>query len=145
MHLRRALADAPHPGLAVPALQRKLLRHAVAAVDLHGRVDDAPEHLARVELGDRGLDTGVLAAVGLPGALPDEPAAGADLDLGVGQHPLNGLALAERDPERRALLGMRDRHAMGGHRHPEIRRRVREAILHEQVEGDLVGTPDEPV
>ena len=32
---------------------------------------------------------------------------------------------------------MRDRHAMGGHRHPEIRRGVREAILHEQIEGEV--------
>src|SRR5918994_1288254 len=106
MHLRGPLADAAYAGLAIPALQRELLRDTVAAVDLHGGVDHASQHLARVELGDRGLDPGVLAPVGLPGALPDDPAAGSDLHLGVGQHPLNGLARAERRAEGRAVLGV---------------------------------------
>src|SRR5207237_3631943 len=106
MHLRRPLADAPHARLAIPALERELLGHAVAAVNLHGGVDHAPEHLARVELGDGGLHARVLAAIGLPRAFPDEPAARAQLHLGVCQHPLNGLALAEWHAERRALLGV---------------------------------------
>src|SRR4029453_4706539 len=110
--LRRPLADSAHARLAVPALERELLRHAVGAVNLHGGVDDAPQHLARVELGHRRLDARVLAAVGLPGTVPDDVAARANLDLGVGEHPLDGLALAERRTERGALLGVRDRHAM---------------------------------
>src|SRR5262249_3574162 len=97
-------ARAPPP-LAIPAFQRELLGDTVTAVNLHGGVDHAPQHLARVELGDRRLDARILAAVGFPGALPDQPAARAQLDLGVGEHPLNGLALAERRAERRALLG----------------------------------------
>src|SRR5262245_21273587 len=135
--LRRPLADAPHARLAVPALERKLLGDAVAAVDLHRRVDHAPEHLARVELGDRGLDPRVLAAVGLPRALPDDPAARAQLDLGVGEHPLDRLALGERSAEGRALLGVRDRHAVRGHRDAQVARRVREPVLHEQVEREI--------
>src|SRR5262249_62085098 len=79
VNLRGPLADAAHARLPVPALQRKLLAHPVAPVDLHGGVDDAAEHLARVELGDGGLDARVLTAVGLPRAFPDEPARGADL------------------------------------------------------------------
>src|SRR5688500_4250264 len=90
MHFAGALADAAHAGRAVPALQRELLADAVAPVDLDGGIDDAAQHLARVELGDGGLHPRVLAAVGLPGAGPDEPAAGADLHLGVRQHPLDG-------------------------------------------------------
>src|SRR5712664_4674435 len=67
VHFRRALADAAHARLAIPALEGELLGDAVAAVDLDGGVDDASEHLARVELGDGGLYPRVLAAVGLPG------------------------------------------------------------------------------
>src|SRR5262245_41240410 len=52
LDLGRALADAAHPRLAVPALEGKLLGHAVPAVDLDRGVDHAPQHLARVELGD---------------------------------------------------------------------------------------------
>src|SRR5262245_33330922 len=135
--LGRPLADASHARLAVPALERELFRHTVAAVDLHRRVDHAPEHLARVELGDRGLDPRVLAAVGLPGAVPDDPAARPQLDLGVGEHPLDGLALRERRAERRALLGVGDGHAMRGDGHAQIARGVREAVLHEQIEGEI--------
>src|SRR4030095_8980117 len=104
MYFRRPLADAPHAGLAIPALQRELLGHPVAAMDLDGRVDHAAQHLARVELGDGSLDARILPAVGLPGALPDDPAARAQFHLRVGQHPLAGLALAEWLPEGRALL-----------------------------------------
>src|SRR5215813_6047029 len=78
---RGALADPPYARLAIPALERELLAHPVAAVDLHGGVNDAAEHLARIELGDGGLDARVLAAVGLPCALPDGPARGADLTM----------------------------------------------------------------
>src|SRR5207247_898982 len=85
----------------------EFLRNAVGAVDLHRGVDDAPQHLARVELGHRGLDSRILAAVGLPGAVPDEIAARPDLHLGVREHPLDRLALAERRAEGRALLGDR--------------------------------------
>src|SRR5881392_4328754 len=96
MHLGGTLADPTHARLAIPALQRELLGHPVAAVDLDGAVDDAAEHLARVDLGDRRLHARVLATVGLPRALPDEPARRPQLHLGVGEHPLDRLALAQR-------------------------------------------------
>src|SRR5262245_39022185 len=137
VNLGRPLADAAHARLAVPALERKFLRDAVGAVDLHGGVDDAAQHLARVELGHRRLDPRVLAPVGLPGAVPDDVAARADLDLGVGEHPLDGLALAERRAERGALLGVGDRHAVRGDGDAQIASRVREAVLHQEVEGQV--------
>src|SRR5262245_41252448 len=137
MHFRRAFADPAHPGLAIPALEWKLLRHTVAAVDLHGRIDHPSEHLARVELGDRGLHARVLAPVRLPRALPDQPARRAQLHLGVGEHPLDRLALTQRDTEGRALLGVSDGHAMRGNGHTEIARGVRETLLDEQVEGEI--------
>src|SRR5262249_34063127 len=135
--LRGSLPDPAHARLAVPALQRELLAHAVASVDLHGGVDDVADHLARVELGDGGFDARVLASAGLPRALPDEPARGADLDHGVREHPLDGLALREGRTEGGALLGVLHRHLVGGHRHPEIAGRVREALLHEEIEGEV--------
>src|SRR5262245_25239968 len=141
MHLRRPLADAAHARLAVPALEREFLRHAVGAVDLYGGVDDAPQHLARVELGHRGLDPRVLAPIGLPRAVPDEIAAGPDLHLGVRQHPLDRLALAERGAERGALLGVCDRHAVRGDGHAEIAGRVWEAVLHQEIEGEVEPLP----
>src|SRR2546426_2768381 len=133
----RALADAAHARLTVPALERKLLGDAVAAVNLDRGVHDAPEHLARVELGDRRLDARVLTAISLPRAVPDEPAARADLDLGIREHPLDGLALAQRCAEGRALLGMGDGHAMRGDGHTQIARRVWKAVFHEEIEGQV--------
>src|SRR2546422_832811 len=141
VHLRGPLADAAPARLAIPALQRKLLGHAVAAVDLHGGVYHAAEHLARVQLGDRRLHARVLAAIGLPRALPDQPAARAQLDLRVGEHPLDRLALAQLLAERLALLGVLDGHAMRGDGDPEVRRGVREAILHEEVERQVEPLP----
>src|SRR5499425_1995293 len=138
---RGALADPAYSRLAIPALERELLAHPVAAVDLHGGVNDAAEHLARIELGDGGLDARILAAVGLPRALPDEPARGADLHHGIRQHPLDGLALREGRPEGGALLGVRHRHPVGGHRHPEVAGRVRETLLHEEIEGEVEPLP----
>src|SRR2546430_16951024 len=98
MHLGRALADATHARLAIPAFQRELLGHPVAAVDLDGAVDDAAEDLARVDLCDRGLHARVLAAVGLPRAVPAEPARGAQLHLAVVVRPLDRLARANVVP-----------------------------------------------
>src|SRR5499425_2220458 len=138
---RGALADPAYSRLPVPTLQGELLAHPVAPVDLHGGVDDAAEHLARVELGDGGLDARVLAAVGLPRAFPNEPARGADLHHGVREHPLDGLALRERRPEGGALLGVLHGHPVGGHRHPEVAGGVREALLHEEIEGEVEPLP----
>src|SRR5260370_17335169 len=125
-----ALADAAHAGLAVPALEREFLADAVAAVDLHRGVDHASEDLARIELGNGGLDPRVLAAVGLPRALPGQPARRAQLDLGVRQHPLDRLALGERGSERGALLGVRDGHAVRRHAHPPAPPPRTEALPH---------------
>src|SRR5438093_340601 len=141
MHLRGPLADAAHAGLAIPALQRKLLRYPVAAVDLHGGIDHAAEHLARVQLGDRRLDARVLAAIRFPRALPDEPPTCAQLDLGVREHPLDRLALRELLAEGLALLRVLDRHLVRGHGDAEVGRRVREAVLDEEIEREVEPLP----
>src|SRR4030095_11164701 len=86
----RAFADAAHPRLTVPALQRELLRHAVAAVNLHGGIDHAAEYLARIELRHGSVHAGVLAAIRLPRAGPDDPAAGARVHLRLRQAPMAG-------------------------------------------------------
>jgi hypothetical protein len=48
MHFRGAFADATDARLAIPALERKFLAHAVTAVNLHRAIDHAAEHLARI-------------------------------------------------------------------------------------------------
>src|SRR5208283_2941316 len=91
VHFRRALADAADARLPVPSLERKLLADAVSAMNLHRAIDHAPEHFARVQLRDRGFVARVFTAVGFPRALPGQPSRGAEFDLGIRQHPLNGL------------------------------------------------------
>src|SRR6266851_2868283 len=88
-------SDAADARLPVPALERKFLGHAVAAVDLHRVVDHAPQDFRGVELGDRRLHARVLAAIRLPRAVPDQPARRPQLDLAVDQHPLDGLAVLQ--------------------------------------------------
>ena len=56
LHLARALADAADAHLAVPALERQVLGHAHAAMDLHRAVDHAAAAFRGGQLGDRGLD-----------------------------------------------------------------------------------------
>src|SRR2546425_7093695 len=70
------------------------LFRSVAAVDLDGAVDDAAEDLARVDLSDRGLHARVLAAIGLPRAVPDEPARRAQLHLRSEEHTSELQSLA---------------------------------------------------
>src|SRR4051794_40448869 len=85
LHLARALADAADAHLAVPALERQVLGHAHAAMDLHGPVDDAAAALRSRELGDRRLGAERQSAARLLGRLEREVAGGADIDLVVDQ------------------------------------------------------------
>src|SRR2546430_13125845 len=43
-------ADATDARLTVPSLERKLLAHPIAAMNLHRAIDDATEHFARIQL-----------------------------------------------------------------------------------------------
>src|SRR5215470_12865520 len=90
LHLARTLADAADAHLAIPPLERQVLGHAHAAVDLHGAVDDAAAALRRRELGDGGFGAEGQSAARLLGRLEREVTRGADVDLVVDQHPLNG-------------------------------------------------------
>src|SRR6266851_3274530 len=122
MHFRGAFADPADARLAVPSLERKLLAHAIAAVDLHRAVDHAPQRLARIQFRDRRFHPRVLAAVGLPRAVPGKPSGRAQLDLGVREHPLDRLAARQQLAEGLALLGMSDRHPKRRHADADIAR-----------------------
>src|SRR5216683_232682 len=110
MHFRGPFANSPDARLAIPSLNREFLADAVTAVNLHRAVDYAAQHFAGIQLGDRRLGAEILAAIGLPRALPREPSRRTQLNFRIGEHPLDRLALREQFAESAALLGMIDRH-----------------------------------
>src|ERR1043165_40503 len=85
--LRRTLADALDAHLAMPALERHLARDAESAEHLDAAIDHLAGDFGGVDLADRRVDLDVLPEIALPGSLIDEQSRGADLDLGVGDHP----------------------------------------------------------
>ena len=103
-------------------------------MNLHGTIDHAAEHLARIELRDRRLGAKVFATVGLPRAFPRQPPRRAQLDLRIREHPLYSLPLREQLAESAALLGMIDRHPERRDTHADVARRVREAQPRQQIE-----------
>src|ERR1700679_1231333 len=133
MHFAGAFADSADARLAVPSLDRKLLADAVAAMNLHGAIDHAAKHFARIELCDRRLDAAVLAAVSLPRAFPCQPSRRAQLDFRIREHPLDSLPLRQQLAESAALLGMIDRHPERGHADADVTRRVRKALARQQI------------
>src|SRR5581483_10424058 len=72
LDLARALADPADAHFAIPALERQVLGHAHAAMDLHGAVDDPSAAFRSGELGDRRLDAERQAAARLLGGLQRE-------------------------------------------------------------------------
>src|SRR6185503_4051944 len=91
----RAFADALDAHLAMPALERHFARDAEPAEHLDAAIDHLAGDLGGVDLADRGIDLDVLAEITLPGGLIDEQACGTDLDLAVGDHPLDRLLVSE--------------------------------------------------
>src|SRR5258705_1702935 len=134
MYFARAFADSADARLAIPSLDRKFFAHAVAAVNLHGAIDDSAQHFARVELRDRGLGAEILAAIGLPRALPGEPSGGAQLDFRIREHPLNSLSFREQLAEGAALLTVIDGHLDRGDADSDVARRVGKAQTSQQIE-----------
>jgi hypothetical protein len=104
------LEDAQQPDVAVEALDRQFAGVAHAAVDLHDPVDDLVGLHPAEELGDGLRVARVPPHRHLPGGVQDEQAQGLDLGLGVGDHPLDGLAVGDGRPERLAGPGVLDRH-----------------------------------
>src|ERR1051325_4351401 len=101
VHLGGAFADALDAHLAIPALQRHLARQPKPAEHLDAAVDHLAGHLGGVDLTDRGIDLDVLPEVALPGRLIDEQPRSAQLDLRIGDHPLDRLLVG---PTRAARL-----------------------------------------
>src|SRR5208282_471294 len=141
MHLRWSLTDAADARLAVPSLERQFLADAVTAVNLHGAIDHAAEHFARIQLRNRCLGAEVLATISLPRAVPREPSRGAQLDLGICKHPLNRLAAREQFPEGAAPLRVFDRHPERRDSHPDVARRVRKPQPRQKIERKIEPLP----
>src|SRR6478735_4862444 len=95
VHLGRALADALDAHLAVPALERHLARDAKPAEHLDAAVDHLAGDFGGVDFANGGIDLDVLAEIAFPRRLIDEQARGAQLDLGVRDHPLDRLLVGK--------------------------------------------------
>src|SRR6185437_6985396 len=104
LDLARSLVDLGDLRVAVVALDRELLRVAVAAEDLDRLARLPPRHLGGEELGLR-AGLGVRQVVLLqPRGAVDEQAGGVDLRRHVGELVLDGLERRDRLPERVTLL-----------------------------------------
>src|SRR5215471_10924546 len=136
LHFARAFADAADAHLAVPALEREVLGHAVAAMNLHGAVDDAAAGSAGDELRHRRFAAEGLAALGLVRGLEREPQAGFDVDLVADDHPLDRLARGERRAEGAAELRVLDRHLLRLDGDADAGRRIGYALAAQAVIGD---------
>src|ERR1700722_9014201 len=106
-----ALEDPQQPQLAVPPLDRQFLRVTHPAVDLEHPVDDLVGHDGAGELGDGGGMPVVDAVLQLPGGVQCQPLDRLDLDVRVGDLPLDRLVVGDRMPHGHPVLGVLDRHA----------------------------------
>src|SRR5262249_402862 len=109
VHLGGALTDALDAHLPIPALHRHLARQPKPAEHLNAPATHLAGDFGGVHLADRGIDLDVLPEVALPGGLVDQQARGAQLDLTVGDHPLDRLLVGKLGAEGLALLGPVDR------------------------------------
>src|SRR5208337_2862044 len=95
--------DGDDAGVAVHALDFGFAGVALAAVDLHGFVDDAIDHFAGVEFGaggggrrgSKGSRGSGGKAVLLEGGVVEEGAGGFDFGVHVGEHELDGLEFGD--------------------------------------------------
>src|SRR5579862_6782113 len=99
LDLVRALADLAQLAVTQRALDGKLARVAVAAVDLHRAIARAHAGLRRPQLGHRRLARGALPLILHPRRAAHEQAPGVELRLRVGEHELDRLVLGERAAE----------------------------------------------
>jgi hypothetical protein len=92
-----AFADALDAHLAVPALQRQLLRDTPMPPKIWmQRSTTRPAVSVAVDLGNRRVHLDVATAhVGDPGRLVGEQAGRAQFDLAVGDHPLDRLLVGQ--------------------------------------------------
>src|SRR4029450_13368018 len=142
LHLVGALEDPPQPELAVPALDRQLLGVAHTAVDLQHPVGHPVDRVRAVQLRDRRVGLGLLALVDTPRGPQYQPADGLQVDLGVGDHPLDRLVVA--DPAAEGLAGVRvfDRQLEQAFARADAARRDQVAALDDPAHRQLVALAD---
>ena len=113
LDLAGAFVDGDDAGIAVHALDFGFAGVALAAVDLHGFVDDAIDHFAREKFGAGGGGAHPQAGIEAPmcntgpwgtrgrtqilqeGGVVEEAAGGFNFCVHVGEHPLDGLEFAD--------------------------------------------------
>src|ERR1700730_5126105 len=121
LHLAGTFVKGENARVAVETLDVGFARVADASVDLQRLVSHAIGHLARVQLGARGVRSQPRRSmesrvrlrrqsciarldVAHTGCVMRQPPGGFDFGLHVGQHPLYGLMLSDRLAKRGALL-----------------------------------------
>src|SRR3954464_12332250 len=104
--LVRAIGQAQHPQVAPQPRQRRVVGHAQRPVHLDRAIEHVHDHVRRRHLRQRDRLAGLALAVGvhLPRSIQNQPARGVDLDPRRGDEVLDELLLAQRRPERDALV-----------------------------------------
>src|SRR3989344_358458 len=138
LHVARAFVYLAHTHVAVDALHREVVHHAVAAQRLDGGAAHALGHFAGKQLGHGGLLQARAACVAQPGGVPDELARGFDLRGAVGQAKAHGLVVEDGGAKALALLRIRQRRIKRAARHAHALRGNADAPAFERAQGDLV-------
>src|SRR3984885_7832423 len=137
-----ALEDAEQPQFAVPPLDRQFLRVAHPAVDLEHPVDHLVGHDGTGELGDRGCMPVVDAVLQLPGGVQCQPLDRLDLDVRVGDLPLDRLVVGNGVPHGHPVLGVLDRHAEHPLRGPDRPGGDHVAPVADPLHGEVEAVPE---
>src|SRR5262249_14725382 len=106
LYFARTFTDTTDPHFAIPAFERKILRNAIAAENLHRTVDDTARPFRCDELRHGRLLAEVFATFGAPSRVQGEQSRVSDMDLVADQHPLNCLPTRQQCAERFALPGV---------------------------------------
>src|SRR5579863_789946 len=104
LDLIRTFVDAGDAQVAVPTFNGHLTGVAHAAVYLHDAVNDAVGHVRAVEFRHTRLVTVILMLISFPRSVECKPLGGLNLNGGICDHPLNGLAVGDGLPKGDALL-----------------------------------------
>ena len=110
---RRAATDAGVAQQVIPVGYREVQGLAGSAEHLHDLVNAAASPLASAILDHGRLNAHVVASIGAGGGLAGGCPQRHDVNVHVGQHPLNGLPVGDGTPVGDPLLGPLDSHFQG--------------------------------
>src|SRR5690242_19299642 len=95
LYLVCAFVDTGHTLIAIPAFDWHLACITHAAMNLHHTIYNAVCHIRAVQFRHAGLVPVIFATVGLPRCVQREPLRRLNLDGGIGDHPLDSLAVGD--------------------------------------------------